>query len=167
MKRYVLIFCILIFFTTQRSFSQNYTRAAGIRGGSQSELTFRSYTRESHAYEFLFNMNRKNLRVTALWLQFEPFQTHKTDNLWLVYGFGAHAGYTYTDKYQFLFRSFTFEDKMLAPVIGFDGYVAVEYRLPEIPLILGADYKPNFQFSTRQYFGLHLGELGFNIKIQF
>ncbi len=165
--KYLLLTIFFLVTISIHSYSQNYTRAVGIRGGSRTEIHYRSYSRDDQSYDFLFDFHRNNMRFTALKLQFQPYQRLKTDNLWFGYGYGGHLGYTYSDEFKLLFNRYHFDDKTLAPVLGVDGYLTIEYRLPEIPLILGADYKPYFEFSTRQYFGLYLGEIGFTIKVQF
>jgi hypothetical protein len=156
-------------FVTQKTDAQNYTRAAGIRGGVTSGLIYRQYiTEDERAFEFLINAKSwKQMSLTALRLRFEPAQNAVSDNLWFGYGYGAHIGWDYSDNYTMFFNKFYYENKTVSPVFGIDGYLCLEYRVREFPLILAADYKPHFEFSTRQFFGVSIGELGFNIKVQF
>ena len=164
----LIIFTVLVFYT-QNSGAQNYTRAAGLRGGVSPGLIYRQYiTEDEHAFEFLINIKEwKQMSLTALRLQFEPAQNTVSDNLWFGYGYGVHIGWDYSDNYTLLFNKFHFDNKAVSPILGVDGYICLEYRVREFPLILGADYKPYFEFSTRQFFGMSVGELGFNIKVQF
>ncbi len=168
-KIFTLTIFLFLALISQKTVAQNYTRAAGIRGGVFSGFVYRQYiTENERAFEFLINAKDwKQMSFTALKLQFEPAPNSMSDNFWFGYGYGAHVGWDYSDNYTLLFNKFYYEDKAFSPIIGADAYICLEYRVHEFPLILGIDYKPYFEFSTRQFFGMSICEMSFNIIVQF
>lgn len=167
MKRLLLI----LFFATSLScgaFSQNYIREAGVRGGLTSGLTYRHYLNDNLAYEALLSFRNGGLQMTILRQIREVTLTEYADNLYFTYGFGAHAGFFYTNKYSFLwYNDFYYTDRKFSPVLGVDGYAGIEYRLTSFPLTLGLDYKPFFEFSSQQFFRLRIWDLGLTVKYRF
>jgi hypothetical protein len=75
-------------------------------------------------------------------------------NLQWYVGGGLHAGgyrgrYYYDVAYRYkkrgyeYYRVYHYDDKV-RPVVGGDLVVGIEYKIPDLPLVLGADFKPYF-----------------------
>lgn len=166
--RFLFIFITGLLFTCTSLTAQNYTRAFGARGGFSPGLLYRSYKYDHLAYETLLSVYSNGMKITFLVEQFRPAEFKFADeNMWLVYGFGAHAGWHITDHYEIFFTRYHYENQMIAPLLGIDGLIGLEYHLQEFPLVFGLDYKPFFQFSTRQFFNLNLTDVAFSIKFKF
>lgn len=168
MKKSLLIIIILIFFTLP-SFSQNFTREAGFRGGQTAGFTYRQYLDEYLSYEGILSFRKSGMQFTLL------RQVHEMNlvfdlgpNFRYIYGFGGHAGYFFTEKFKpFGFTEIYYPKRKFSPVLGVNAYAAMEYRLDSFPLVLGLDYKPFFEFSLNQYFRLSLWDIAFTVRYQF
>ena len=166
--RLLLIIITGLLFTCSTTDAQNYTRSLGVRGGFSSGLLYRNYKYDYQARELMLSVYSNGMKITYLFEQFRPAEFKFADeNMWLVYGFGAHAGWHVTDHYEIFFTKYYYENRMIAPLLGIDGLIGLEYHLQEFPLIFGADYKPFLQFSTRQFFNLNLSDVAFSVKYKF
>jgi hypothetical protein len=143
-------------------------REAGIRGGITSGFTYRQYLEDNFSYEGLLSFRKNGLQFTLLRQIHEQTLYDVSDNLFLVYGYGAHAGFFYDSKYRILFYSQVYyPERRFSPVIGLDGYGALEYRLSSFPLTLALDYKPFFEISAYQFFRISIWDLAFAVKYRF
>jgi hypothetical protein len=135
-----------------------YTTGVGLRGGNYaSGLTIKHFFNSSKnaAVEGLVTTEyrAKGARFTLL---FEKHWTIVPDikNLQWYVGAGLHAGayrgyhyygvaYRYKKKRDYIVYYPVYEDK-LYPVFGADFVLGVEYKIPDLPVVIGVDYKPYF-----------------------
>lgn len=151
------------------SFSQNFTREAGIRGGQTAGFTYRQYLDEYLSYEGILSFRKSGIQFTLLRQVHEINPLYNVDqNFRFIYGYGAHVGYYFSEKYKpFGFTEIYFPARSFSPVLGVNGYAAVEYRLDSFPIVIGLDYKPFFEFSIYQYFNLSLWDFAFTARYRF
>ena len=163
--RYI-IFTVLLIIPMQL-FSQFYNKEFGIRGGYSSGFTFRVNIEEDLSYEAqlyyrdqgaIFNVIRQQHREIG----YDKFGTWK-----FLYGFGAHVGFYFTDHYKIFFRQIYIGREIFTPVIGMDGYLAVEYQLIDAPVSFGIDFKPFMEISLKQLFGFNAWDFGINVRYRF
>ena len=147
--------------------AQNYTRDAGIRVGDYFTATYRQFIEEDEAFEGMFFIGRRGFTFTILKEHFQPALGRISENLYFQYGYGAHLGLRYTDHYKVLNRTYELAHYRLSPLLGIDGMAGLEYRFPQLPLLMSVDIKPYFEYSTIQIFGLYLQSIGFSIKYRF
>ncbi len=148
--------------------AQNYSREAGIRGGLTSGFTYRQYLSDDLSYESILSFRQGGLQATILRQIHEPKPNDYLDNVFFVYGFGAHAGFYFSDRYRSVwYHDYYYPQREFSPVIGVDGYLGGEYRFTTVPISLGIDYKPFFEFSTIQFFRLRLWDFAFTAKYRF
>jgi hypothetical protein len=76
-------------------------------------------------------------------------------------------GFTNSQSYEHLFRTVYNPDRKFSPLLGLDGYLGMEYHFPGIPVQVGIDYKPFFEFSLYQYFQMSAWDLAFTLKYKF
>ena len=148
-------------------FAQNYTRDFGLTGGTRSGICYRVFTDDEEAYEGVVSFKDNGLQFSGFKEYYRPAFFDLSDNLFFGYGFGGHAGFVYIDRYQFLFNSYYIDHKTVAPILGIDGFFGLEYRIRELPFIIGINYKPYMQFSTIQFFNLNLFDSGLTFKYRF
>jgi hypothetical protein len=115
-----LFISLIIFFVLSfQTFSQNYLSEAGIRGGITSGITYRHYLNDNLAYEALLSFRNGGLQMTLMRQIRELTLTEYVDNLYFTYGFGAHAGFFYSNKYDFLwYNDFYYTDRQFSPVLA-------------------------------------------------
>lgn len=148
-------------------YAQNYTRSAGFRPGTATGFTYRQYINEENAVEAIVNYTRRSLRITALKQYFRPAFYEIADNLNFVYGYGAHIGLYYTNRFKILNKSYKLEEWRYSPIFGLDGYLGLEYNIREFPVIIGIDIKPFFEFSTSRFFYIFLDDTALSLKFRF
>ncbi|RTQ50763.1 hypothetical protein EJV47_09040 [Hymenobacter gummosus] len=136
-----------------------YTTAIGLRGGNfASGLTVKHFfnSGKNAAVEGLVTTEYlgRGARFTLL---FEKHWTIVPDvkNLQWYVGAGLHAGayrgrYYYAVAYRYRknkdYRVYyypAYEDKTY-PVFGADFVLGLEYKIPDLPVVIGVDYKPYF-----------------------
>lgn len=166
--RLLIIHIIGLLFLVASLNAQNYTRAIGLRGGFSSGLVFRNYKQDFRAHEAVIGIHSNGMKITYLIEEYRPAHFKFADeNMWLLLGFGAHAGWHVTDHFDVFFTKYYYENRRMAPLLGVDGIIGLEYHLRELPLVFGFDYKPFFEFSTRQFFNLNISDAAFSIKYKF
>lgn len=159
----LILLCICLYASPQNS-----DREAGLRGGITSGITYRQYLRDNFSYEGLLSFRKDGLQFTLLRQIHEQTMMDIADNLYLVYGYGAHAGFFHDSKYKIFFNDQVYYPvRRFAPVAGLDAYGAIEYRLSSFPLTVAIDYKPFFEVSAIQFFRLSLWDLAFAVKYRF
>jgi hypothetical protein len=173
MKKYLLLnksafqfIFLLLFLAPGILTAQNYTRNAGIRGGQTSGFTYRQYLDESNAYEALLSFKQGGLQLTLLKEFVQPYFNEYSDNIYLIWGYGAHMGTHHTYAWE-IFSKRYYDLSAITPLFGIDGYAGLEYRVREIPLIIGADFKPFFELAGARFFSMSVWDFAITIKYNF
>ena len=163
--RNIYIIILLCFSTSV--FSQYYVKEIGIRGGYTSGITFRVNLDEALSYEGQLGYRDHGGIFTVIRQQHREMGMDKFGNWDFIYGFGAHIGFYFTDSYRIFFREIYFGREVFTPVIGFDGYLAIEYQLVAAPVSFGFNFQPFMEISLKQLFGINLWDFGFNVTYRF
>ena len=164
MKHFIII--TLLFLSMSVS-AQDFMHSAGIRGGITSGLTYRAYLNPELAYEGIMSFRGKGLQLTLLRQKFEPALWHLSDGFFVSYGYGGHLGFTNDYSHQHMFKTVHRQDKKFSPLLGLDGYLALEYHFPGIPVQIGLDYKPYFEFALHEWFQMSVWDIAFTLKYKF
>ncbi len=127
--------------------AQNYDWAIGTRiGGTMSGVSVKHFISPLDAVEAIIAIPYKNgFNLTGL------YQRHISviqEGFQFYYGAGAHIG--------------ALNDKFL---LGIDGVIGLEYKVPTIPLALSIDYKPMLDVVSDTKF--RLDDFGLGIKVAF
>lgn len=158
---------IILIFASFNASAQFYPMEAGGEGGLSSGLNFRVYLEEELSYEALLSFRNNGLQVHLFRQQHTELHYNPNGTLFFVYGFGPHAGFYYTDTYRVFFQDIYFGSKVFTPVVGANGYAALEYRFNEWPASVGLRYKPFLEVSLKQIFAANLFDFGFTFKYRF
>lgn len=159
---------IIIFFCCSTSvFSQNELKEVGLRGGYSGGFTFRVNLEEYLSYEAQITYRDHGTIFTLIRQQHQEIGMDPFGNWEFIYGFGVHAGFYFTDSYRILFREIYFGREVFTPVVGFDGYLGIEYQLVNAPVTFGFSFQPFMEISLKQVFGINLWDFGFNVRYRF
>jgi len=165
MKKILLPLLLAMFFSANAQFDG---REVGLRGGITSGITYRQYLEDNFSYEGLLSFRQDGMQFTLLRQIHEQAFFDVSDNLYIVYGYGAHAGFFYDSQYKlFMFNRIYYPERRFSPVVGVDGYGAIEYRLSSFPFTIALDYKPFFEISTQQFFKISIWDIAFAVKYRF
>lgn len=160
------IFYLVLFLSLPVS-AQDNSRAVGLRGGLSSGFTYRQYLDPEIAYEGLLSFRQGGMQFTVSREIIQPAMFEFSEDFFFIYGYGGHIGFNYTDNYNIMFHEYIYYEKRFSPLIGIDGYVGLEYHIPVIPIHVGIDLKPFFEFSLYEIFRLVPWDFGFTIKYVF
>jgi hypothetical protein len=157
---------ILFFFLCFSAKAQNYTRDAGLRFGNGFTATYRQFTRDNTAMELFAGFQERSFRFGGLKQHFSPAFTKYSENFKLYYGYGVHTGVSYTNKHKVLNREYYY-DWTFSPLFGMDGIVGIEYYFHEVPILVSADLRPFFEFSTTRIFMMRPFNMSLSVKYRF
>jgi hypothetical protein len=161
------IYIIILLCLSTTAFSQFYAKEVGLRGGYTGGFTFRVNIEENLSYEAQLGYRDQGAVVAMIRQQHLDLGMDKMGNWKFIYGFGAHAGFYFTNSYRILFREIYFGRDLFTPVVGMDGYVGFEYQLVEAPVSFGVSFQPFMEISLKQLFGLNLWDFGVTARYRF
>jgi hypothetical protein len=164
MKRLLLIsaFAILSCY----AFSQDFRQAVGIRAGYTGGIEYRIYADELNSYKFLLGSRDRGLIAHAMkeWHRRDLFTF--TDQLTFVYGAGLHVGYERWDQQYYNYNTSYYVTRT-AFIAGLDGLAGLEYMFISVPLSVGFEVKPYFDFFGREMFDIELFDFALTLKYHF
>lgn len=169
MKRILLtgVLLILILWTAG---AQENRHEIGLRYGLSSGISYKMKVDEFRAYKGMLTYREGGLQLTALIESTRPLYVNFTDKLHYYTGLGAHVGFTrQVARRGFWANPFysSYTKGRIAPVIGMDAIIGLEYRLDRVPLSFAIDAKPFFELFGQYIFRLALFDIGFSIKYSF
>jgi hypothetical protein len=147
--------------------AQNYTQTFGFRGGQTSGLTYARNTGGTGTNEFIFKIKANYMNLTYLRTSYAMNMFNLSPKFVVYKGFGGHVGYRYANQFRALFVRYEYPNKQFVPVLGFDAIFGMEYHIDEYPVSVGIDYKPFFEFSTKQIYNLQVFDIALNVKYRF
>lgn len=123
----------------------------GLRAGETSGLTLKKSIASRSAIEGIIGIRHYGGSLTALYEQYAP--AFNTPGLNIYYGVGGHLGYYqhhhyfygYHERYDWHEHDHFGNTLML----GVDGIVGIEYKLPSAPIAFSFDLKPFLEFGNR------------------
>ena len=155
MKKIILLFsaaAFLLVLNSSSSFAQaNYKTGVGIRGGGyENGLTIKHFTNSSTAIEGIFSFRPGVFLVTGLYEKHAVAFSEPSVN-WF-YGAGAHIGGVDNERrYNYYGRDRGYDSRLL---LGADGILGLEWKIPEIPFALSVDLHPRIELANGPYFDL-------------
>lgn len=161
------LYIIILLCLSTNAFSQFYAKEVGIRGGYTGGITFRVNIEDALSYEGQLAYRDNGIIFNLFRQQHLEIGMDKFGNWDFIYGFGAHTGFYFTDSYRIFYREIYFGREIFTPVIGFDGYLGIEYQLVNAPVSFGVNFQPFMEISLKQIFGINLWDFGFNVKYRF
>ena len=161
------LYIIILLCLPAALFAQSETKEVGIRLGYTSGVSFRVNLTEELSYEGQLGYRDKGAIFTVLRQDHMEIGMDQHGNWNFIYGMGAHTGFYFTDSYKIFFHEVYFGREIFTPVIGFDGYVAIEYKMVEAPITFGVSYQPFMEISLKQIFGVNFWDFGFSVKYRF
>lgn len=140
------------FTTTKLSAQANYKTGVGIRGGGyENGITIKHFTNSSTAIEGILGFRPGVVVVTGLYEKHAVAFSEPSLNWY--YGAGAHIGAIDGERY---YKGFD-KDRYYANnelLIGADGILGLEWKIPEIPFALAIDLHPRLEFARGPYLGI-------------
>ncbi len=170
MKTKNIIAILLIIISTTTVYSQDYKYEIGSRSGYPFGLTFKAYSSNEVATEFILSYRQGGFQSTILFEKYKPIDFRYSDNFFYYTGIGAHLGYTTKSKdhifENYIIKQYPYEHQF-RPVLGMDAIFGIEYRIYDFPLNISLDIKPYFDLFGQPFFDLSIWEVSLGISYKF
>lgn len=168
MKQLYLV--LVLFLTAGSVLAQSPEKAIGIRAGVTPGIEYRVFSGDLISYKALLSTRQRGLQFTGMKEFHNPEAFDFVDDFTFIYGFGAHIGFESWNVYHYpnpLYPDYWERERRTGPVAGLDGLLAVEYTVPQIPLVGGIEVKPYFNLFGRNFFQLVPYDFAFTVKYTF
>ena len=170
MIRTAILTCLLL--SAWALHAQEYKNSAGFRFCKTDGLTYKRFLTPNAALETMLGFGGYDggMQAYANYQWYQPVPAHITQNLHFYYGVGGHMGYirpTRTVNYYDYDMIVSDTKQHTDYVIGVDGVFGVEYRIFTVPLTVGMELKPFFEYYALQYTRFRFWDFGFTVKYIF
>ncbi|WP_374949146.1 hypothetical protein [Mucilaginibacter sp.] len=152
----LLLSCFLL--TAKSSFAQDvtpdYKIAAGLKfGGYENGLSVKYFMNSTTALEGILGIRNHGAVVTGLYELHQ--QIFNAEGLRLYYGAGAHIGAVGRGEFKTFGDDKYYNSNRI--LIGADGVLGLEYKIPEAPIAISLDINPRLELATGPFFDLAPG----------
>ena len=145
---------ILFLLVGVSSFGQQlYDKSAGVRLGYTSGFTFKKFIETDESIEVMLSGRKSGIQITTLYAFNRPMQFSFNENFYVYYGMGGHFG---LERHRNLDKELILDGGGGEPTsqnveksyftIGADAIVGIEYRWLSVPVTIGFDVKPFFNY---------------------
>ncbi len=153
---------------------QSYDQSAGVRLGGSSAITYKKFLAPEEAVEFMFSGRNEGAQLGIMYVAHKPMEFSFNENFFGYYGLGGHLG---LERYDGLSKeivpgmsgepdSFIYEEKSYF-VMGADAIVGLEYRWLSVPITIGFDIKPYFNYIGMRYLRSNVWDAALSFKYVF
>jgi hypothetical protein len=170
MKRLLLTFLMMFCIFCSLLYGQMGARQAGFRTGFRSGIFYQVTGKAGTAeigYNAMLSFYNKGLQITGLRIVYETVLQDISPDLYFAWGYGGHVGFVYTDHLAFLGERYYFHSDRFCPLIGADGWGAIEYRFRDIPLNISLNLKPYVELTAPAFVRLMPGDFGISVSYVF
>ncbi|MBB3967525.1 hypothetical protein [Mucilaginibacter phyllosphaerae] len=157
MKKFTFTALLLtaFLFAANRLQAQDYKTAVGLKFGAyENGPSVKYFMNSTTALEGILGIRSHGVVITGL---YELHQTaFNTPLLKFYYGFGAHLGSVGKGVY----KRFGSDDNVYNDshiLLGADGVLGLEYKLPDAPFAFSLDLNPRLELATGPFFDLAPG----------
>jgi hypothetical protein len=170
MRRIFTLLLLSALITTATLNGQITTRQAGLRLGYRSGIFYQVSSETGSAetgFNALLSFNNNGFQFTGLKIVYENSLNGISPNLFFGWGYGGHAGFIYSDHVRSMGEDYYFQDDRFCPLLGIDGWIAAEYRIRDIPVIVSLNFKPYFEITIPAFVKLMPGDFGISVSYVF
>jgi hypothetical protein len=170
MNKHILIILIILLIPSGMIWSQSSSKQAGIRTGYRGGIFYHVRNEAGNAeigYNAMASFNNNGIQITGLKIIYETSISDISPDLFFAWGYGGHLGFVYTDHLGFLGETYNFKGERFCPVLGADGWLAVEYRFHDIPLNISLNLKPFVELTFPSFVRIMPVDLGISVSYVF
>jgi hypothetical protein len=163
---FFLVFILLPVFLN----GQMAIRQAGLRLGYRSGIFYQIGSEEGNAeiaYNLMLSFRKSGVQFTGLKIIYETSLDAISPDLYFGWGYGGHIGFTYSDHVKSMGQDYYFHGERFCPLFGADGWIAAEYRVHEIPLIISLNLKPFVELTIPSFLRVMPGDVAVSISYVF
>jgi hypothetical protein len=170
MKKFLFVLILSFLMSQYLVQAQTANRQAGLRTGYMGGLFFQKTGHSGNAetgFLAMLGFKDNGVQLTGLRLVYQTTLSEISNDLYLVWGYGAHAGFVVTNNIRYLGNEYYFKSDRFCPLFGVDGWGAVEYRFRSIPLAVSVNIKPYVELTLPSFINLMPGDVGISISYTF
>ena len=170
MKKICITLTILIFIFCNPVRGQYASKQAGLRAGYRGGFFYQVTDQTGNAesgYMAMLGFRNNGVQITGLRIIYETSLSEISPDFYLAWGYGAHAGFVFTNQVGFLGEKYYFHSKRFCPLFGVDAWGAAEYRFRNIPLIISLNIKPSVELTVPSFLNIIPVDLGISIAYTF
>jgi hypothetical protein len=170
MRKKLQTLILIVFITGVHLSGQISTRQAGLRLGYRTGIFYQVSSQTGNAetgYNAMLTFNNSGIQVTGLRIIYSNTANGISPNLFFGWGYGGHAGFIYSDHVRSFSEDYYFQDERFCPLAGIDGWLAAEYRIRDIPVIVSLNFKPYLEITIPAFVRFMPGDFGFSISYVF
>lgn len=170
MKRILFSLIFILLVSQGVILSQAVRKQAGLRSGYTGGIFFQATSDAGTAetgYMAMLGFRDNGVQLTGLRIIYETTLDEISPDLYLGWGFGAHAGFIVTDNLRFLGADYYFTGERFCPLFGIDGWGSLEYRFRSVPLVLGLNIKPFIELTVPSFLHIMPGDVGISVSYSF
>jgi hypothetical protein len=146
------------------------TRQAGFRLGYRSGIFYQVSSETGNAetgYNAILSFKDSGVQLTGLKIVYENSLNGISPNLFFGWGYGGHVGFINSDHVRSMGEDYYFHDERFCPLLGIDGWLAAEYRIRDIPVIVSLNLKPYVEITIPAFVRLMPGDFGISVSYVF
>jgi hypothetical protein len=170
MKKVFPLILLSVLLAPSELSGQMSTRQAGFRLGYRSGIFYQVSSQTGNAetaYHGLLSFKNNGVQLTGLRIVYQNSLQGISPNLFLGWGYGGHIGYIYSDHLRSMGEEYYFHDERFCPLFGIDGWIAAEYRIHDIPIIVSLNLKPYFEITVPAFVRLMPGDFALSVSYVF
>lgn len=161
----------MIFLYAANTNAQQYDQSAGVRLGHTSGITYKNFVTEEKSFELTLSGRNEGFQFIAMYVNHLQMEIAFSENFYAYYGLGGHAGFEKFSRLRKTLTSFdppefVYEDQAYF-IMGIDATLGVEYRWLSVPVTLGFDIKPYFNYIGMRYTEARFWDAGISFKYIF
>lgn len=161
-----LVFILLPVFLN----GQMAVRQAGLRLGYSSGIFYQISSEEGNAeiaYNLMLSFRKSGVQFTGLKIIYETSLDAISPDLFFGWGYGGHIGFIYSNHVKSMGQDYYFYGDRFLPLFGADGWIAAEYRVHEIPLVISLNLKPFVELTIPSFIRIMPGDVAVSISYVF
>jgi hypothetical protein len=170
MKKCYFTLIVLFVILNSAVKAQLSSRQAGLRMGYRSGI-FYQVTQEAGSAEIGYNamlgFYNHGVQLTGLRIVYETSIGSISPNLFFGWGYGGHVGFIYTDHLEYYGETYHFPGERFCPVFGADGWLALEYRIHDIPMNISLNLKPFVEITIPAFVRIMPADFAVSISYVF
>lgn len=151
--------------------AQQYTQSAGLRLGKTSGLNYKKFLVEEKSVELSLSGRNEGIQLITMYVNHLPMEVAFSEFFYAYYGLGGHLGFERFHHFRKILTAidppdFEYEDQTYF-IMGVDAILGVEYRWLSIPMTVGFDIKPYFNYIGMRHAEAHFWDAAVTLKYVF
>ena len=170
MKKFLISIFTGLLIISGTGYGQGAIKQAGFRTGYRGGLFFQLTSGAGNAeigYNAMAGFNENGVQFTGLRIVYETNLPSISPDLFFSWGYGGHFGFIVTDHLSYFGERYDFENDRFCPLLGADGWAAIDYRFREMPIVVSLNVKPYVEMTVPAFVKVMPVDIGIAVSYVF